>query len=175
VAVVDVPAMADCFDAQQIGVAIPGDDRAVVADAEFVVGVAGESVEAVLGPVRRFVDFVEDALGDVGFEVLQVFGACSVYSASVIEPQPFADLGRRQRLVVLGLLATLRECLKRGFVETRGGIHPIPKRVPNRLRLARIPPTLPLLVDRLEQRLRNANVDLLHPLVARIRISAHNL
>lgn len=69
--VVDVPAVPDGFDNQAVGLAIPGDDRTVVAGMEFVVGIAGQFLQSVGGPVFRLAEFLHQSLLRFGVEALQ--------------------------------------------------------------------------------------------------------
>ena len=63
--------MADCFDDENILLAIPGNDRPIVAGTEFVVWIAAELFESVRGPVFRLVEFLDQSLLSFGVEPLQ--------------------------------------------------------------------------------------------------------
>lgn len=63
--VVDVSAVTDRFDAEDVVTPVPRDDGAIVSSPELVVRLARERFEAMLCPVGRLVYLVHDAVGDL--------------------------------------------------------------------------------------------------------------
>ena len=71
VPVVDIPLMADRFGDENILLAIPGNDRPIVAGTKFVVRIAAELFEPVRSPVFRLVKFLDRSLLSFCVEPLQ--------------------------------------------------------------------------------------------------------
>lgn len=72
VTVVDVPTVADGFDTEPISAPVPAEDGSVVSRAELVGRISGQRFEPMVGPLGRFVDPVQYAVGDLQVEVFQV-------------------------------------------------------------------------------------------------------
>ena len=70
-AVVDIPSVPDCFDDENVLLAVPRDYRPVVASAKLVVRIAAELFEAMGGPVFRLIEFLDQSLLGFGVESLQ--------------------------------------------------------------------------------------------------------
>lgn len=71
-AIVHVSSVADGLNEQSIRRPIPGDDSSVVPDTKFVVRISGKRFQPVIGPLCRFVDLVEYAIGYLGFQSIQL-------------------------------------------------------------------------------------------------------
>ncbi len=71
VAVVDIPSVPDCFDDENVLLAVPGDNSPVVASAKLVVWKTAELFEAMGRPVFRLVEFLDQPLLGFGVESLQ--------------------------------------------------------------------------------------------------------
>jgi len=62
VSVVDVPTVSNGLNDETILLSIPGEDRSVVASAELVVGIAGQLLQSMGGPVFRLVELFYQSL-----------------------------------------------------------------------------------------------------------------
>jgi len=72
VSIVYVSPVANRFNDEDVLALVPGDDRAVVAGAELVVGPPLEALEAVVGPFLGFGELLENPLAWFGVQSFQV-------------------------------------------------------------------------------------------------------
>jgi len=70
-AVVDIPSVPDCFDDENVFLAVSRDDHSVVAGTKLVLWVAAEFFEAVGRPIFRLVEFLDQSLLSLCLEPLQ--------------------------------------------------------------------------------------------------------